>query len=341
VRVLVVSSYPPRHCGIGSYAAGQVERLRAEGHHVVVISPPDGRGDVRMSFEDGRPFLEAARRGAAFDRIVVHFEPGLYNRGGLRGAPSRILVALALLLLVHRRPQTEILVHEAHPPSTWRPEQLLLRRVFARTPLIFHTDAERRRLERDYRIRVRGRVVDHREGVIVRKTPTRDQARSRLRLDPTGLLFLCAGYLTPAKGYERAVRAFADSGSGGNLFIVGSVRDPSSQNLAYAARLRTLAARTDRVSLVETYPSDEEFDAWIAAADHVVLPYAKAWSSGVLARARVIGTPAMVSGVGGLVEQVGPDDVVFQTVAELRELFRRYGGAGVPARAVGETESRP
>jgi hypothetical protein len=76
------------------------------------------------------------------------------------------------------------------------------------------------------------------------------------------------------------------------------------------------------VELVEDYVSDEDFDAWIAAADRVVLPYVASWSSGVLARARVIGTPAIVSAAGGLPEQAGPHDAVFHDDDELTALLR-------------------
>jgi hypothetical protein len=77
------------------------------------------------------------------------------------------------------------------------------------------------------------------------------------------------------------------------------------------------------------------FDRWVAAADRIVLPNRRSWSSGVLARAHALGTPAIVPAVGGLGEQAGPsDDVVddddgallravrqaAQSVARLREL---------------------
>ena len=52
-RVLIVSSYPPRHCGIGAYAHAQAGRLRAAGDDVMVLSPPDGDGDVRVWFSGG------------------------------------------------------------------------------------------------------------------------------------------------------------------------------------------------------------------------------------------------------------------------------------------------
>jgi hypothetical protein len=39
--VPVVSSHPPRRCGIGAHARTQVEQLRAAGHHVTVLQTED------------------------------------------------------------------------------------------------------------------------------------------------------------------------------------------------------------------------------------------------------------------------------------------------------------
>jgi glycosyltransferase involved in cell wall biosynthesis len=337
MRILVVSSYPPRHCGIGAYARAQVERLRADGHTVTVISPPDGDGDVRVPFTHGQEFLEAERLGADFDRIVVQFQPGLYYRRGASAVVAKIRTSLALLSLVRKRPQTELLVHEAYRPKGWRPDHRILRRALAQATLLFHTDAERRAVERDYGIDARARLVDHRVGVSVGGPRSKEEARRRLGLDPSEPLFLCAGFVHPWKAYERAIRAFARAGSPGRLAIVGSVRDPTAENLAYATDLRRLAKGTDGVTFIEAFQTDEDFDAWIVAADRLVLPYTRAWSSGALARARVLGTPAIVSAVGGLAEQAGPDDEVFHSDDDLRRLF---GGLGRISRGP-DTGSRP
>lgn len=324
IRTLVVSSYPPRHCGIGTYASAQVARLRADGHRVTVLSPTDGRGDVRVPFFGGRPFLRAATLGR-FDRIIVHFQPALYYRP--RAPVSRVLTSLSLLWLVVRRPETEIVVHEAdRPPSLLRPDYLLLRLAFARARLRFHTNTERRSLEASYRVRVRAAVVPHTEAVDVHGPRSREEARSRLGLPANEALFVCPGFLHPAKGFDRAVRAFARAGGRGRLVIVGSVRDPTPENMAHADRLRALVRATPGAELIDRYVSDQEFDAWVAAADWVVLPYRRSWSSGALARAARLGTPAIVAAVGGLPEQAGPGDVVFRDDDELARLL------GEPAR---------
>ena len=322
-RVLIVSSYPPRHCGIGAYAATQAERLRAAGDEVTVLSPPDGDGDVRVPFLGGGVFREAARRGGDADRIVVHFQPALYYRAGARAAASKLAASASLLALVWRRPQTEILVHEADAPVRWRPDFVLLRRAFGRGHLLFHTDAERLALQRDYGLRrVQARLVDHADGITVHASHGRAEARRRLGIPDEEAVFCCAGFLHRDKGYDRAVRAFAAAGSPGRLDLVGSVRDSTPENLAFAAEVRDLAGATPGVTLHDEFASDEAFDAWIAAADAVILPYRRSWSSGALARAQAIGTPALVSDAGGLPEQAGSRDRVFRSDDELAALIR-------------------
>ena len=343
----MVSAYPPRRCGVGSYAKASVERMREEGDHVVVLSPPDGEGDVRVPFGRGRPFLRAARMGPGFDLVQVQYQPSLYDRPGL--SPSKVLTALSLLWLVRKRKQTEIVVHEVGRPKWWRPDHFLLHRVFARARLAFHTDAERRHLEKDWRVRTRFRLIDHAGGVRIATRLARQEARDRLSIGDHEILFLCAGFLHPDKAFERAVRAFPGP-PGARLVVLGSVRDGEPGNARYARSLRDLCERTPGVALIEGYVSDEDFDAWIQAADRVVLPYRRSWSSGALARAQRLGTAAIVSDVGGLPEQAGPSDTVFSGDGALASIMARVversgphgqddatgsgraGGSGAPGR---------
>jgi glycosyltransferase involved in cell wall biosynthesis/multidrug transporter EmrE-like cation transporter len=329
MRVLVVSSYPPRRCGIGAYARDQVRRLRARGHEVTVLSPPDGEGDLRVSFFGGRPFFTALRVGGRFDRILVHFQPALYYRP--RAPLSRVLTSLGFLTLVGlRNRRTEVLVHEADPPVRWRPDYVLLRAAFrVARALWFHTEAERRSLEAHYRARVRGGVVPHRVLPVARAS--RAQARARLGVPERGAVLVCAGFLHPGKGFDRAVEAVRGA-KGVTLYVVGSVREPTPENLAYARDLRARCREVPNVRLVERFVTDEEFDLWLAAADRVVLPYRRAWSSGVLARAHALGTPAVVTAVGGLTEQASGRDIVVRDDEELARALREAAPAAEATR---------
>jgi glycosyltransferase involved in cell wall biosynthesis/multidrug transporter EmrE-like cation transporter len=308
VKILVVSSYPPRHCGVGAYARDQVRQLRTEGNEVTVLSPPDGDGDIRVPFLGGRAFLRAARIGRGFGRIIVHFQPALYYRP--RAPLSKILTSAGLAGLVLRYGRlVELVVHEADPPIRWRPDYALLRLALRKASVWVHTETERSALEHEYRIHVHGGVIAHRVEPI--QEVSKRAARDRLGLANSAPVFVCAGFLQPSKGFDRAVEAFAEAGEdGASLYVVGSIRDRTPENEAYVRELADRCRDEPRVTLVERYLSDEEFDLWVAAADWVVLPYRRAWSSGVLARAHALGTPAIVSAVGGLPEQAADGDVV-------------------------------
>ena len=337
MKILVVSSYPPRHCGIGAYARDQVARLRSEGQQVTVLSPPDGDGDVKAPFAGGRAFRAAATIGRRFDRIVVHFQPALYYRP--RAPISKVATSLGLLQLVLRRHKVELLVHEADTPKLWRPDYLLLRLAFRLAGVVsFHTGAEREALERDYRVKVRGNLIPHVVATVAH--PSKDEARRRLGLEQRGPMYLCAGFLQPSKGFDRAVEAFWRAGANGStLYILGSVRDATPENVRYAHSLAERCRTVSGVTMIDRFVPDDEFDLWVVAADWVVLPYRRAWSSGILARAHALGTPAIVAGVGGLVEQADEHDVVVQEDSELDRAFagRLRPTAGGPA----ETELEP
>ena len=308
-----------------------------------MLSPPDGDGDLHAAFPGGAAFTEAARIGSRFDRIVVHFQPALYYRP--RAPLSKIITSLRLWRLVRRCPRTELVIHEADPPIRWRPDYALLRKAFADAGrLSFHTRAEEHALESEYHVQVRGAVIPHAvASSAAGQALTRERARELLGLpdNPHRPVFVCAGFIQPSKGFDRAVEAFAavsgDGPDGGNewggLYIVGSIRDHTPENDAF---LRTLEARCSSVpgvTLRVEYGTDEEFDRWVTAADWVVLPYRGSWSSGVLARAHALGTPAIVSSVGGLAEQASERDMVFDDDEGLTRAMKE-AGASVPS-AVG------
>ncbi|MDP8955881.1 MAG: glycosyltransferase [Actinomycetota bacterium] len=318
MRILVVAPFPPQRDGIGAYAHHQVERLRSEGHDVTVLSPEEGNGDLREPFLGGNALRTAAREGGAYDRIVVHFQPTLFHPP--RRPVGKIAASLALLRLAARRPQLELVVHEADTPIRWRPDYMLLRRAFRRASrLWFHTEEERKRLERGYGITVRGGLVPH---LVAARRSSRDEARKQLGIDPAETVLLCAGFLHPSKGFDRALNAFP-AGNGAKLFIVGSVRQATEENREYARSLAARCATVPGAELIERFVSDEEFDLWVSAADWVVLPYRESWSSGVLAKAQAVGAPAIVTAVGGLAEQASSHDVVVSTDEELAAALRR------------------
>lgn len=335
MRVLLIAPYPPQRDGIGVYAKAHAESLGAEGHVVSVLSPPEGGGDHRVRFLDGRPFVRAARMARRFDRIVVHYQPALYFRP--RRPVAKVLTSLGLLwLAVRAGRRLEVLVHEADSLPGWRPDRWLLGLALRLAGRVsFHTRAEWDGLQANYGVRVRGRLVPHLASP--RPVPSRDEARRRLGLPPEGPVFVCPGFLQPSKGFDRALQAFGPVDGAARLFIVGSVRVRTPENVAYAKELADACRRIAGAELVEGFAAEDDFDLWLAAADWVVLPYRRSWSSGVLARAQALGTPAIVADVGGLAEQASEQDVVVKDDRELSAALRSAASGPGAARPPGRT----
>src|SRR5439155_21852792 len=143
-----------------------------------------------------------------FDRLAVHIHPPLNTLH--RRPVSKTLTSLAFLALAWRRGRKlDVVVHEADPPSLWRPDYAILRLAFRLAGLVsFHTEAERAAFERDYRVDLKARVIPHRV-LTTRAIPSRGEARDRLGIGRSeGPVFVCPGFLQPDKGFERAVEAF-------------------------------------------------------------------------------------------------------------------------------------
>jgi glycosyltransferase involved in cell wall biosynthesis len=161
---------------------------------------------------------------------------------------------------------------------------------------------------------------------------SKEEARQRLGLHGIAEpLFLCAGFIQPSKGFDDAIRAFAEA-AGGSLYVVGSLRDDTLENRAHLGELRRLCDSTPGATLVERFVGDGEFDLWVSAADCVVIPYRRSWSSGVLARAHTLGRSSIVTDRGGLAEQADPGDVVVRSRTEMAGAMRERVAAATGAK---------
>jgi len=345
-RVLMVSTYPPRHCGVAAYARQAVDALRAAGHVVEVLSPPDGAGTYRAPL---RGFLNPLRilwHGCRYDEVVVQYShPDFYH--GERPAKwfNWLTTASWLLTFVCLRRKLTLVVHEPpHFPNVLH-RRSLARLAWRVVPRVrFHTARERDAVERLFGFRFRegqALLVDHRSDFRPFARMSREDARRQLGVPTTTTMFLCIGFLQPSKGFDRAARVFARYPlQGADLYVVGSVRLPhDTEACAHRNQLAALAHGLSNVHLVERYLSDEEFDTWILASDYVVLPYRAGSSSGVLARAALLGRPAIVADVGGLSQQRQSSDHLFSTDDELAAIICTLATA--PARAPQSPSDRP
>lgn len=340
MRYLMVSTYPPTRCGIGAYAQQSVTKLRSEGHTVDVVSP-DGQGDVKFAWDlrGGTKLLQLLRLFPSYDRVILQYQWAFYYRDLFvrQNRWDTLKTTLSFMLLLLRKRSLEVVAHEI--PFLAGKQGWIYKWKWKLAPrLIFHTSTELELFEKRYGVRLsRDRVEIRTHHAVFKRfsNDTRASARNRLGIDQDAVVFLCIGFLQRHKGFHRAIEAFKAAGQArAELYVVGSIRVPHPDNTQYLSELRTHVSNCPGTHLVESFVSNEAFDTWITAADWVVFPYCEIWSSGVLARTRLLDRPAIVSAVGGLPEQICERDLIFNTDAELVSAFRtaaeyaRSGNAG-------------
>jgi glycosyltransferase involved in cell wall biosynthesis len=338
-RVLVVSPYPPIRDGIGTYAAQEVKRLLLEGHEVEVLSPQPSAAHHHLVLRGPRGPLALAKRAAGYDRVIVQYHPDVFYPHPV-GPAAKAAITAGLLAMCLRARNVELRVHEFKPE--WGgagPQAALLRRVWlAARRVEVHTETERTQLCQAYRLPPdRVHLVEHGAHFEPHAADAdRDAVRAELGIAPDEHCFLSIGFLQPHKGFDRAIRAFGRLGApegSASLHVVGGLRVEDASYVAHVEDLRDLADATPGAHLHVGFVGDRRFDEWVLAADTIVLPYRTIWSSGVVERARLYGTPVIATRVGGLEAQAGGvgtfvDDDEALVAAMAAALGRAHPGAG-------------
>lgn len=327
MRVVMVARYAERD-GIGRYA-DQLAAAHAAGRDFVRVGTRDGPGDYHRDLDRGPRALWLLRDARRGDDVLVHWHPHYYVRGGQLGRASSHLSWGVLGLL---RPVT-VVAHEPDPPGG-RIEEAVRRWHWRRMRrLVFHSTWERDRHIARFGRRATQRldVVAHGDFFSTSVHAGRDEARAALGLAADRVVLLMIGFLSakdPDKGYDRAIAAVRAAGDPRlELHIVGTPIREEPEVEALVGRLRS-AARQPGIVLHERFVDDDAFDLWIRAADAVLTPYRAASSSGVLARAQLLGTPVITSDLPGLAAQAGSADVVVRDDAALVEAIRGVARRG-------------
>lgn len=155
----------------------------------------------------------------------------------------------------------------------------------------------------------------------------------RERLAPsTGLpLFVLAGQIRPDKGIRDFLQASTLAVEPAQFAIVG-------EDAGFAEEAVKLRAFLDSPAKVHVgYLDMLDFAAVLACADAVVAPYPHASSSGVIALAMQLGTPALAYPVGGLVDSgamLTQDSSPESLAATMDEAIHRGLSRGMPRSGV-------
>lgn len=340
MRILMISTYPPMHCGIGTYAHQMVKWHRSQGDVVDILTPPEGNGDYIENLRGPLAMLKLLKYAPFYDLLIIQYHESFYYQEHRRSF-ARLFTHFSFILLFLFIRKIRVVVHELTVPidvtaTNWRGRLYLklnwwLKRLkWCLAPSIYlHSRKELNDLQSKLKLRLnqyRVRIVPPNHYFVKYREVNKITARQELSLPRHGVIFLCIGFIQPHKGFDRALRAFAMQRNPWlYLYVVGSIRLVSNETIHYAELLRQLAADTPNSYFIERYVSDEEFDTWICAADVIVVPYREIWTSGVVGRAKLFGKPVIAAQAGALVEQLEPEDIIFSKDEELAMVFQEFG----------------
>lgn len=202
--------------------------------------------------------------------------------------------------------------HDVEPHVTASSEQLGdLKNVYeAVTRVVVHSERNRAELLSQFGVdRAKVVVIPHGsfEFLSARSPESREGARRRLGLPEKRPVVLFFGLIKRYKGLEHLVEAFEivrRAGKDAFLLVVGDIfaGDPEGYRY-YRGIVDGLRGRDDARCVAEYVPV-EDIGTYLAAADVVVLPYVRTYTSGVLLAAYAAGRPVIVTDTGGLPEVV-------------------------------------
>jgi glycosyltransferase involved in cell wall biosynthesis len=139
------------------------------------------------------------------------------------------------------------------------------------------------------------------------KEMSKEPAREELGLPRKKKVILFFGIIKRYKGLEYLVEAFQDVQEQVDnvmLLVVGRIYDKDREGLKYYSELIGQLRGRENVLCVEDYVPLEKIALYFSAADLVVLPYVKNYTSGILLSAYAAGRPVVVTDTGGLSEVV-------------------------------------
>ncbi len=334
MKTLVISTYPPERCGVALFTAQAVQLLREAGEEVRILTWGKGQGDIHLGpvAPRGKRALELLRHCREADRVVLHYMPDFFIDD--RSRWTQIESRLALTRILRSVRPLEVMVHEQpwYPPvEQMGPAGKLLwyleRRQFAAAPdLRFHNTPAIEVFMQRFRLPgTNAQVLPHGCHFRANYSGSRDEARAELGLDPTRLIFVSVGFISPRKGYELALEALSRIPEVDcEYYIVGTAHPGNgADDEQYIQRLQELSAGDARIRYLLDFVDDVAFDRWTRAADVVLIPSKAASSSSVLARCRLLGTPAITTAQPGLVAELGPGDQAIASAEELAAAIRR------------------
>ena len=314
----MVSSWPPRHCGIATYSQDLVRALRKEGHEVHIVTFKDGgrKGEKFVhpviSIRRNRELKKAGWDQKLFKTIariepdVVHFqhEYGLYiyeddHSSGLLRSFFKWKVESEIPIIVTYHSVYTVLD---------RVEAIYMDVALRLTNAgIVHEEYQKSYLPINI-----GRVADN---VYVIPHGAKDVVPYKEAKEDYGLkgkkVVGLIGWWEPNKGFERVVKIWPKIrravGAKAMLVVAGDARPGSSSGQIYKPKLLRAIERSKAKKSIKVITGSftpEEYDRVLSTFDLMVLPYSRASQSGNLAHSFALGVPCVATAMEGLKAEI-------------------------------------
>jgi len=297
-RIGLLSTYPPKVCGLATFAAALENELQRAGHRVDVVRIDDG-SDISLASRTVAAELingvPASIRNAAAvlsrcDVAIIQHEYGIY--GGVDGGE-------VLHLLEALEVPTIVVLHSVPVAPTPNQRSILASIGERADRVVVMTERGKGRLTATY-------PVDTTKVVVIPHGAARPGHDHRVdRIAGLAPQLLTWGLLGPGKGIEHAIDALALLRDLRPLprYTVAGVTHPKvlarfgdqyRQSLIQRARAAGVA---DSVVFDDTYRNVAELTRFVASASVVVLPYDSRdqVTSGVLVDAIAAGRPVIAT----------------------------------------------
>ncbi len=318
LKIVLVSTWPPRKCGIATYSADLVSALRKLGHEVHIVCHLDGgipgEKNIYRAIDMRRYdwFVPMYRTIEKVDPDIVHIQHEFAIYTPLIGtkydfSPENSFSFLADPILrwkIERRP-TAITYHSVYSKMTL-PEAIYYDHIMGlATANIVHEPYQKEGLTKNLGRKIHNIfVIPHGAWGLDKLLSKKEQKKIRgwEEKKVVGLF----GWWEPNKAFERVIEIWpkiVKKVPEALLVVAGDARPGSPTGLAYKKKILGMISKSPAESsiraLVGAFSPEEHIEV-ISAIDLTVLPYIFASQSGNLAHAYTAGVPAIVSGIEGL-----------------------------------------
>lgn len=312
MKIAVMSTFPPRICGVAVYTRNLVNAMSKFAGVKVISFKGFDYADSRVVplISNWLSYFKIAWyiRKEMFDKIIIQYDYLYYNLA---------VFPIFLLLLKLFGFKTNLVIHTVAPYTDFVKKNIF--KLYHTCLLMFtdkvfvHTDNARNKLLGNTLIKRPVDMVFH--PILIRNTKPKTYKKGELKL-------LCFGFIVQDKGIDLAIKAFG-SLKGISLRIVGSTPVFAIRNKEeFLEKIKKMASEHKNVELVNRFVSEEEKAREYTNCDFVVMPYRFIEQSGIIAEAWSFQRIPVCSDVRALVEDTvnGKYGVLFKAgdVDELR-----------------------